>query len=247
MCWEVSVTLESSFCLSALDWALRIAQPEIFNSDQGSQFTSNDFTGRLLAQGILISMDGRGRALDNISLNPMFASGTLVTPWRDGIMSFRTLTDRRRTKSCSPVNPMREIGNRPEARNRQFAIRLILRCVVLPALCAFTASDRILAQSKAAESEALPLCSRSNAIDSIRQQIDLTKTIDDSTRRIAVLIRAADLLWSVQQEKARAVFTEAFELATRSEKENELSALTKKRRNMNRCRGGGQGRFSGGS
>lgn len=64
--WEVSITLESSFCLSALDWALRIARPEIFNSDQGAQFTSNDFTGRLLAQGILISMDGRGRALDNI-------------------------------------------------------------------------------------------------------------------------------------------------------------------------------------
>lgn len=64
--WEVSVTLESSFCLTALDWALRIARPEIFNSDQGSQFTSNEFTGRLMAQGILISMDGRGRALDNI-------------------------------------------------------------------------------------------------------------------------------------------------------------------------------------
>jgi putative transposase len=64
--WEVSVTLESSFCLAALDWALRTARPEIFNSDQGSQFTSIEFTGRLLAQGILISMDGRGRALDNI-------------------------------------------------------------------------------------------------------------------------------------------------------------------------------------
>lgn len=64
--WEVSVTLESSFCLAALDWALRRARPEIFNSDQGSQFTSTEFTGRLLAQGILISMDGRGRALDNI-------------------------------------------------------------------------------------------------------------------------------------------------------------------------------------
>ena len=64
--WEVSVTLESSFCLAALDWALHRARPEIFNSDQGSQFTSNEFTGRLLAQGILISMDGRGRALDNI-------------------------------------------------------------------------------------------------------------------------------------------------------------------------------------
>ena len=119
---------------------------------------------------------------------------------------------------------MKEIGYRREVRNRQLAITLIIRCVVLPALCAFTASDRILAQSKPAESEALPFCSRSNAIDSIRQQIDLTKTIDDSPRRIAVLICAADLLWSVQQEKARAVFTEAFELATRSERENEQKA-----------------------
>jgi hypothetical protein len=119
---------------------------------------------------------------------------------------------------------MKEIGYRREVRNRQLAITLIIRCVVLPALCAFTASDRILAQSKPAESEDLPFCSRSNPIDSIRQQIDLTKTIDDSPRRIAVLIRAADLLWSVQQEKARAVFTEAFELATRSEGENEQKA-----------------------
>ncbi len=70
--WEVSVTLESSFCLSALDWALRMARPEIFNSDQGSQFTSNEFTGRLLAQGILISMDGRGRALDNIFIERLW-------------------------------------------------------------------------------------------------------------------------------------------------------------------------------
>ena len=64
--WEVSISLEANFCLSALDWALRIARPEIFNSDQGAQFTSQEFTTRLLAQGIHISMDGRGRALDNI-------------------------------------------------------------------------------------------------------------------------------------------------------------------------------------
>jgi putative transposase len=64
--WEVSITLESNFCLAALDWALQVGRPEIFNSDQGSQFTSKEFTGRLLDQEILISMDGRGRALDNI-------------------------------------------------------------------------------------------------------------------------------------------------------------------------------------
>jgi len=66
LAWEVSVTLESSFCISALEWALQRAQPEIFNTDQGTQFTSSDFTDRLLERGILISMDGRGRALDNI-------------------------------------------------------------------------------------------------------------------------------------------------------------------------------------
>lgn len=49
--WEVSLTLESSFCLAARDWALRIACPEIFTSDQGSQFTSNEFTGRLWPRG----------------------------------------------------------------------------------------------------------------------------------------------------------------------------------------------------
>jgi putative transposase len=62
----VSINLEASFCVSALDWALKKAKPEIFNSDQGSQFTSQIFTGRLLDQGIAISMDGKGRALDNV-------------------------------------------------------------------------------------------------------------------------------------------------------------------------------------
>jgi putative transposase len=66
LAWEISVALEVSFCVSALDWALKTAQPEIFNSDQGSQFTSQEFTERLRQQGISISMDGRGRALDNV-------------------------------------------------------------------------------------------------------------------------------------------------------------------------------------
>jgi len=72
--WEVSVTMESSFCVAALDWALRTARPEIFNTDQGAQFTSQEFTGRLLAQGIVISMDGRGRALDNIFIERLWRS-----------------------------------------------------------------------------------------------------------------------------------------------------------------------------
>ena len=65
--WRVSNTLETTFCLEALEEALsRWPAPEVFNTDQGSQFTSEAFTGRLEATGIAISMDGRGRALDNV-------------------------------------------------------------------------------------------------------------------------------------------------------------------------------------
>jgi putative transposase len=64
--WAVSITMDVGVCLEALDHALEVARPEIFNSDQGAQFTSLDFTGRLTAAGIQISMDGRGRALDNV-------------------------------------------------------------------------------------------------------------------------------------------------------------------------------------
>jgi len=64
--WELSIFLEKVFCLTARDRALGISRPEIFNSDQGGQYTSPDFTGRLEAKGIRISMDGRGRVNDNI-------------------------------------------------------------------------------------------------------------------------------------------------------------------------------------
>jgi putative transposase len=64
--WAVSITMDVGFCVEALEQALELARPEIFNSDQGAQFTSLDFTGRLAAEGIQISMDGRGRALDNV-------------------------------------------------------------------------------------------------------------------------------------------------------------------------------------
>jgi putative transposase len=65
LAWRLSETLEGRFCCEALDEALSISQPEIFNTDQGSQFTSGEFTGRLERRAIQISMDGRGRALDN--------------------------------------------------------------------------------------------------------------------------------------------------------------------------------------
>ncbi len=72
--WELSNTLDESFCLEALDRALSAATPEIFNTDQGVQFTSSAFTGRLEAKQIQISMDGRGRALDNIFVERLWRS-----------------------------------------------------------------------------------------------------------------------------------------------------------------------------
>jgi putative transposase len=64
--WRISNSLDVDFCLDALEAALVIGRPEIFNTDQGSQFTSDDFTGRLKSAEIRISMDGKGRAIDNI-------------------------------------------------------------------------------------------------------------------------------------------------------------------------------------
>lgn len=64
--WRLSNTLDTSFCLATLEEALKLGCPEIFNTDQGAQFTALEFTGRLKQAGVRISMDGRGRALDNV-------------------------------------------------------------------------------------------------------------------------------------------------------------------------------------
>jgi putative transposase len=74
LAWRLSNTLEGSFCLEALDEALTAKQPEIFNSDQGSQFTAAAFTSRLEKCGVAISMDGRGRALDNVFVERLWRS-----------------------------------------------------------------------------------------------------------------------------------------------------------------------------
>ncbi len=72
--WSLSLTMEVEFCVEALKRALRRGRPEIFNSDQGSQFTSEKFTGELAGRQIAISMDGRGRCLDNIVLERLWRS-----------------------------------------------------------------------------------------------------------------------------------------------------------------------------
>lgn len=93
--WALSVTMEMDFCLAALKQALRRGRPEIFNSDQGSQFTSPKFTGELENRGIAVSMDGRGRCFDNIFIERLWRSlkyeevylreYALVPEARDGI------------------------------------------------------------------------------------------------------------------------------------------------------------------
>ncbi len=72
--WRLSNSLEGSFCIEALQQALALGHPEIFNSDQGSQFTATAFTGLLEAAEVRISMDGRGRAFDNIFIERFWRS-----------------------------------------------------------------------------------------------------------------------------------------------------------------------------
>src|SRR5919206_898108 len=72
--WRLSNTLDGGFCLEMLEEALRSGRPEVFNTDQGVQFTAEAFTGRLLSAGIGVSMDGKGRCLDNIFVERLWRS-----------------------------------------------------------------------------------------------------------------------------------------------------------------------------
>jgi len=92
--WEISITLETEFCLVALDRALGTAKPDIFNSDQGSQFTSDDFTKRLKDHGIQISMDGRGRCFDNIFVERLWRSVKYEEVYLNDYREIREAKDR---------------------------------------------------------------------------------------------------------------------------------------------------------
>jgi len=72
--WRLSNSLENNFCIEALEEALKKGKPEIFNTDQGTQYTSENFIRRLKEEGIKISMDGKGRALDNIFIERLWRS-----------------------------------------------------------------------------------------------------------------------------------------------------------------------------
>jgi putative transposase len=72
--WKLSNTLDGSFCLEMLEEALKGGKPEVFNTDQGVQFTAEAFTGRLERAGVAVSMDGRGRALDDVFVERLWRS-----------------------------------------------------------------------------------------------------------------------------------------------------------------------------
>jgi putative transposase len=72
--WRLSNTLDGSFCLELLDEALGQGRPEVFNTDQGVQFTAEAFTSRLLSAGVAVSMDGKGRCLDNVFVERLWRS-----------------------------------------------------------------------------------------------------------------------------------------------------------------------------
>ncbi len=74
LAWRISNSLDSLFCVEALEASFQFGEPDIFNSDQGCQFTSQEFTGRLLDRQIAISMDSRGRALDNVFIERLWRS-----------------------------------------------------------------------------------------------------------------------------------------------------------------------------
>ena len=101
---------------------------------------------------------------------------------------------------------------------------ITVQCLLLLVFIPVVTARQGLPQSKPAGAAKSPLCTRDNALEMIKQQIAFTKSFNNSVQRITVLLRAADLLWPYQQDKARAVFTEAFELATENEKEYEQKA-----------------------
>jgi len=98
LAWRLSNTMDVGFCLEALDEAMaRYGRPEIFNTDQGSQFTSLDFTGVLKDAGVAISMDGRGRYMDNIFIERLWRSlkyeAVYLHELTDGFRAERVIRD----------------------------------------------------------------------------------------------------------------------------------------------------------
>ncbi len=105
LAWRLSITMEAAFCVEALEEALsRYGTPEIFNTDQGSQFTSAEFTGALLAKGIAISMDGKGAWRDNVFVERLFRRAAVANDQIRGGLPARLRHGERRTRLTRQIH-----------------------------------------------------------------------------------------------------------------------------------------------
>jgi putative transposase len=132
LAWELSNTLDASFCVHTVQRALaEYGPPEIFNTDQGCQFTSAEFTQQLLAQKVKISMDGRGRALDNVFIERLWRTvkhdeiylksyGSQIEAHLNLDRFFRFYNDERPHSAFGNTNPMTPM----EVYRRDIAIEL---------------------------------------------------------------------------------------------------------------------------
>jgi putative transposase len=124
LAWRLSNTLDGSFCLDMLDEALRRGKPEVFNTDQGVQFTAEAFTGRLLSAGVAVSMDGRGRCLDNVFVERLWRSVKYEDVYLKG---YETVPQLQEGLGCyfpfyNQERPHQSLGYRtPEAVYRAFS------------------------------------------------------------------------------------------------------------------------------
>ena len=129
LAWELSNSMETAFCLQTLNRALMRGTPEISNTDQGSQFTSEAYTGRLKAAGVAISMDGRGRALDNVFIERLWWTvkyeEVYPSDYADGQVAyqklekfFRFYNTERRHQALDQRTPWEAYLNRPRAAQK---------------------------------------------------------------------------------------------------------------------------------
>lgn len=112
--WRLSNTLDGLFCLEALDEALACGTPEVFNTDQGSQYTAEAFTGRLESAGVAVSMDGRGRWMDNVFVERLWRTvkyklvylHDYATPWtlEQGLAGYFPFYNERRIHAALDYN-----------------------------------------------------------------------------------------------------------------------------------------------
>jgi putative transposase len=100
--WRLSNTLDGSFCLEMLDEALSRGRPEVFNTDQGVQFTAAAWTGRLERAGVAVSMDGQGRCLDNVFVERLWRT-VKTDPTKTASRRTRCRAGYNRRRDCVPV------------------------------------------------------------------------------------------------------------------------------------------------